>query len=180
MHPQPRVRARTDWKAVILKLAGAAVPILTLGAASSVLMGVVAVRRRSLLLAASAAVYLGITIAFWSVDWGNDLEADSAKGDAFMLAQLLAIPVASVQAAVVIASQRRKARVALNEASADTLAALPGLNAQIAATIVASRQTDGRFRHVGELWSRGLLQGLPDKELVDRLLVISVQDRKLS
>jgi hypothetical protein len=162
---------------VVLKLAGAAVPILTIGSGSPVLMAVLAVRRRSFVLAASAAVYLGVAVAFWSVDWSDDEDADSAKGDIVTVVQLVAIPAASVQAAVVIASGRRKARVALNEAAAEVLATLPGLNAQIAAAIVSSRQTDGRFRHVGELWSRGLLQGPPDKELVDRLVVISVQDR---
>jgi hypothetical protein len=160
------VRApRTDWKLVWLKLAGAAVPILTLGAGSPVMMGVLAFRRRrfwlrSLLLWASVGVYLGIAVPFWVFDWGDEQKADSTQGDVLMACQLALIAVASVQAAIVIGSPRKYAGrpVDLNEASAYVLATLPGLTPQVAANIVTSRQLTGRFRHVDELWSRGLLR----------------------
>jgi hypothetical protein len=182
VHPQLPVRARTDWKAVVLKLAAAAVPILTLGAGSPVLMGVLAYRRRrfglrSLLLWASVGVYLGVAVVFWSVDWGDPQEADSAKGDAAMIVQLLAIPAASVQAAIVVASRRRRV-VDLNEASVAVLSALPGLTPQLAGAIVASRDQAGRFRSVDELWSRGLLPTPQRTDLLEQLTVVAVQDER--
>ncbi|WP_132215205.1 helix-hairpin-helix domain-containing protein [Kribbella steppae] len=68
--------------------------------------------------------------------------------------------------------------VNLNEAPAGVLSALPGLNFRIAAAIVASRVQAGRFRSVEELWSRGLLPVPPGPELLERLVVTAVQDRR--
>lgn len=112
VHPPVPVGARTDWKAVFLKLAGAAVPVLTVGAGSPVLMGVLAYRRRmrplrSFLLWASVGLYLGIAVVFWSIDWRDDQKADSAEGVVAIIFQLLGIVAASVQAAIVIASNQR-------------------------------------------------------------------------
>jgi hypothetical protein len=167
---------------VVLKLAGAAVPILTLGAGSPVLMGVLAYRRRhfalrSLLLWASVGVYLGVAVVFWAVDWGDPQEADSAKGDAAMIVQLPAVPAASIQAAIVVASRRRPV-VDLNTAPVGALWALPGLNFQIAKAIVASRDQVGRFRSVDELWSRGLLPVPASPELLERLKIVAAQDER--
>lgn len=174
---------RTDWKLVWLKLAGAALPILTLGAGSPVLMGVLAFRRRkfavrSLLLWASVGVYLGIAVPFWVFDWGNEQKADSTQGDVLMFCQLALIAAASVQAAIVIGGPRTRPGkpVDLNAASAYVLAGLPGLTPQLAADIVTSRQLTGSFHHVDELWSRGLLPGSPNDELRDRLVVVRPQD----
>jgi hypothetical protein len=168
---------------VFLKLAGAAVPILTLGAGSPVLMGVLAFRRRrfwlrSLLLWASVGAYLGIAVPFWAFDRGDDREASSTQGDVLMVCQLAAVAAASVQAAIVIGSARKYAGkpVELNEASAYVIATLPGLTPQLAADIVTSRQLTGRFHHVDELWTRGLLPGSPSDELRDRLIVVRPQD----
>lgn len=166
---------------MFVKLAGAAVPILTLGAGSPVLMGVLAYRRRRLWLRsfglwASVGVYLGVSVPFWADDW----EANSTYGAVVMICQLAAIAAASVQAAIVIGSQRKHDAepVDLNEASADMLAELPGLTPQLAVGVVTSRQSTGRFHHVDELWTRGLLPGSPSEELRNRLIVVRPQDER--
>jgi hypothetical protein len=94
-----------------------------------------------------------------------------------MIVQLLAVPAASIQAAIVVASRRRPV-VDLNTAPVGALWALPGLNFQIAKAIVASRDQVGRFRSVDELWSRGLLPVPPSPELLERLKIVAAQDER--
>jgi len=203
----------TNWKAVWLKLGGAAVPVVTIGTGSPIMFGILAVRRRSLLLAASAVIYLGTAAWFWVPGWG---EPDHPSSDAAIFTLLASMVVASIQAALVIggpladrgAAERRQAArqlvaerpqtartlgigrpdlprtyddgglVDLNDAPAEILAVLPGLDPQLAAAIVSSRLGRGRFQRVDELWSRGLLHGVASQELLDRLVVITVQDRR--
>ncbi|WP_406047792.1 ComEA family DNA-binding protein [Kribbella sp. NBC_00889] len=166
---------RTNWKTVWLKLAGAAVPLVTIGVGSPIMFGILAVRRRSLLLAVSALVYLGTAVAFWVPGWG---EPDHPSPDAVVLVLLASMGVATIQAALVIGGRKYGGLVDLNEASVEVLSALPELDRQRATAIVSSRTQTGRFRSVDELWSRGLLSGPPSKDLVDRLVVVPVQDRR--
>jgi hypothetical protein len=170
------VRApRTNWKTVWLKLAGAAVPLVTIGVGSPIMFGILAFRRRSLLLAVSALVYLGTAIAFWVPGFG---EPDHPGPAAAVYLLLASMGVASIQAALVIGGRKYGGLVDLNDASAEVLSALPGLDGQLATAIVSSRTQTGRFRSVDELWSRGVLSGPPSKDLRDRLSVVPVQDRR--
>ncbi|WP_427884914.1 ComEA family DNA-binding protein [Kribbella sp. GL6] len=164
---------RTNWKTVWTKLAGAAVPLVTFGVGSVILFGVLAVRRRSLVLAVSALVYLGAAVAFWVPGWGDP---DYPMSAAVVVVLLISMAAASVHAAVVIGDRAYGGSVDLNDAPAEVLAALPGLNQQLGAAIVSSRTEQGRFRTVDELWSRGVLSGPPSKDLRDRLVVAAVQD----
>jgi hypothetical protein len=166
---------RTNWKTVWTKLAGAAVPLVTVGVGSAFLFGTLAVRRRSLLLAVSALVYLGAAAAFWVPGWGDP---DHTSSDAVMVTLLVSMVAASVHAAVVIGGRPYGGLVDLNDAPAEVLSSLPGLNQQLGAAIVSSRTETGRFRSVDELWSRGVLSGPPSKDLRDRLVVVAVQDRR--
>lgn len=166
---------RTNWKTVWTKLAGAAVPLVTFGVGSPIMFGILAVRRRSLLLAASAVVYLGAAVAFWVPGWGDP---DFSTPDAAIFVLLVSMVVASVHAALTIGGRRYGGVVDLNDAPAEVLSALPGLNQQLGAAIVSSRTQAGRFRSVDELWSRGVLSGPPSKDLRDRLVVVAVQDER--
>jgi helix-hairpin-helix protein len=170
------VRApRTNWTTVWLKLAGAAVPLVTIGVGSPIMFGILAVRRRSLLLAVSAVVYLGTAAWFWIPGFS---EPDHPSPDAAVFTLLASMGVASIQAALVIGGRKYGDVVDLNDATAETLSALPGLDQRLAAAIVSSRTETGRFRTVDELWSRGVLSGPPSKDLFDRLTVVPVQDKR--
>ncbi|TCC64766.1 hypothetical protein E0H73_06870 [Kribbella pittospori] len=139
------------------------------------MFGILAVRRRSLVLAVSALVYLGTAVAFWVPGFS---EPDHQSPDAVVFILLASMGVASIQAALVIGGRKYGGPVDLNDAPAEVLSALPGLDQQRATAIVSSRSETGRFRSVDELWSRGLLSGPPSKDLVDRLVVVPVQDRR--
>ncbi|GAB2653507.1 hypothetical protein GCM10009743_32440 [Kribbella swartbergensis] len=103
------------------KLGGAAVPVVTLGAGSPVMFGILAVRRRSFRLAASAGVYLATAVGFWGTDWNDDV--DSTKADVVMTCLVLSVVAASVQAAVVIGAPRVDRRAAGRRLEARRLAA---------------------------------------------------------
>jgi hypothetical protein len=64
----------------------------------------------------------------------------------------------------------------LNDAPADLLDTLPGVTGRQAASIVVSRTQTGRFRSIDELWTRGLLPAHLAPQLVDRLVIIDIQD----
>jgi DNA-binding SARP family transcriptional activator len=83
-------KARTNWKVVVLKLLGAAVPLVTFGLASPILFGVLGIKRRSVVLFGSAIGYA--TAFFLAVAWDT--------GGAFLL--LGGMVAASIQAALVI------------------------------------------------------------------------------
>lgn len=83
---------RTNWKIVVLKLLGAAVPLATFGLASPILFGVLAIKRRSLALFGSAIGYAGAI--YVAMEWLGD-----ASGGFLLLAGMA---VASIQAALVI------------------------------------------------------------------------------
>jgi hypothetical protein len=81
-----------QWKIVVLKLVGAAVPLATLGLASPVLFGFLAIKRRSLALFGSAIGYAGAI--YVAMEWLGDV-----SGGFLLLAGMVA---GSIQAALVI------------------------------------------------------------------------------
>jgi len=83
---------QTNWKIVALKLVGAAVPLVTLGLASPVLFGVLAIRRRSLALFGSAIGYAGAI--YVAMEWLGDVSGG--------LLLVVGMIVGSIQAALTI------------------------------------------------------------------------------
>lgn len=81
-----------QWKIVVLKLVGAAVPLATFGLASPVLFGFLAIKRRSLALFGSAIGYAGAI--YVAMEWLGDV-----SGGFLLLAGMVA---GSIQAALVI------------------------------------------------------------------------------
>jgi hypothetical protein len=86
------IARQTNWKLVALKLVGAAVPLVSLGLASPVLFGVLAIKRRSLALFGSAIGYAGAI--YVAMEWLGDV-----SGGLLLLAGMVA---GSIQAALVI------------------------------------------------------------------------------
>lgn len=91
---------RPTWQTVLMKLLGAIVPFATLGFGSCILIGTLAIRRRSIALGVSAGVYLILLVLFY---WLYPSDEEATGGQVFMgFLFLLTMPVAAIQAAVVI------------------------------------------------------------------------------
>lgn len=91
-------------KLIVLKLLGAAVPVVTIGLAGWLLTGLVAIKRRSIALGLSAAGYLAVTVWFIAYVVAPD-GPEISDGQA--LASLLYLTAAvgcAIQAAIVIGS----------------------------------------------------------------------------
>ncbi|MFI5709681.1 ComEA family DNA-binding protein [Kribbella sp. NPDC051620] len=92
------------WKRVVLKLLGAAVPVVTIGFGGWLVIGVLAIKRRNALLGLSAVGYLAVVLFYVFYV----LESDAATlsgGQAFAtLGYLVASVLCAVQAAMVIGS----------------------------------------------------------------------------
>lgn len=110
---QPRQTAKQSLAAVmIFKLLGAAVPIVTFGMAGWLVTGVLAIRRRSIALALSTAVYLAALVGFWVVVFGQD-DKELTNGQlAIGMTHIFATIACAFQAAVVIGRKQ------FNEATA--------------------------------------------------------------
>ncbi|MEV5965829.1 BTAD domain-containing putative transcriptional regulator [Kribbella sp. NPDC051952] len=106
--PVVPVRRPTDWGQVWRKLGAAAIPVVTFGAGSPVLFGILAARRRSIRLGVSAATYLAAAVTFWATDIGPD--TPWANFVAFF--QVFAMAGASIQAALVVANAPKPAQQA--------------------------------------------------------------------
>jgi hypothetical protein len=101
--PAPQARpSRGSAKLVVLKLLGAATPLVTFGFGGWILMGVVAFRQRSVALGLSAAGYLAAMLSFFFLVIEPDRPEFTDRDFVFTLIHLLAAAACSVQAAVVI------------------------------------------------------------------------------
>ncbi|MGW6276495.1 AfsR/SARP family transcriptional regulator [Kribbella sp. NPDC055071] len=102
--PSPPIRrVTTNWGQFWRKIGAAAVPVVTFGAGSPIMFGILAVRRRSVWLAASAAIYLAASVLFWS----TDIDPDTSWTSFVVFSQLFAIAGASIQAAIVVANPQK-------------------------------------------------------------------------
>ncbi|MEU4196330.1 BTAD domain-containing putative transcriptional regulator [Kribbella sp. NPDC026611] len=102
--PMPRLRpTRRARASVWAQLGGAVVPLVTFGFGSPVLFAVLAIRRRSVWLALSAAVYLCAVVLLFS-GWEN---SEALWSDLVLAGEMIAIVSAAVQAAIVIGTPPR-------------------------------------------------------------------------
>jgi hypothetical protein len=100
-HEAPRA---SGWKLLVLKLLGAAVPVVTVGLGGWLMMGLVAAKRRSAKLGLSALGYFAVT-AFYVVYVLESDRPELSTGQAFAtLGYLMANVLCAAQAAVVIGS----------------------------------------------------------------------------
>ncbi|MEU4393475.1 BTAD domain-containing putative transcriptional regulator [Kribbella sp. NPDC023855] len=106
--PPPVPPAPTRWKLVVLKLLGAATPLVTFGFGGWVLMGVVAIRQRSIALGLSAVGYLAAMLGYFFLVIEPDQPEFTDRDFMISLIQLFAAIACSVQAAVVIGRPPRR------------------------------------------------------------------------
>ncbi|WBQ03950.1 BTAD domain-containing putative transcriptional regulator [Kribbella sp. CA-293567] len=106
----PLVQApeRSGATLVVLKLLGAAVPVVTIGFLGWVVTAGVAIKQRSIALGISAAAYLAVVVWFTVYVMVPDGPEISDGQGLVTLVYLLAGMACSVQAAVVIGSPRRR------------------------------------------------------------------------
>jgi hypothetical protein len=101
--PQPQPPRQSMAKVVALKFLATAVCLGTVGLASWIVLGTVAIRRRSLALGISALVYLALAVLFY---WLYPADQDPTGGELLLaFLYLLSIPTAAIQAAVVVAGK---------------------------------------------------------------------------
>jgi hypothetical protein len=92
------------WKRVVLKLLGAAVPVVTIGFGGWLVIGVLAIKRRNALLGLSAVGYLAVVVLYIFYVLESDAP-ELSTGQAFAtLGYLVANVLCAVQAAMVIGS----------------------------------------------------------------------------
>ncbi|MEV8373511.1 BTAD domain-containing putative transcriptional regulator [Kribbella sp. NPDC056861] len=109
--PQPVEPARPSVaKLVVLKLLGAAVPVVSLGFLGWLVTAGVALKRRSLALGLSAAAYLASIVWFTVYVMVPPEEPELSNGQALVTLLYLCAGIAcSIQAAIVIGSPKRRA-----------------------------------------------------------------------
>ncbi|MDX6281515.1 MAG: hypothetical protein QOH03_2586, partial [Kribbellaceae bacterium] len=98
-------RMPPGWKRLVLKVLGAAVPVVTLGFGGWLLIGVLAIKRRNVLIGLSALGYLGMTGLYLFYVLESD-DPELTNGQAFVsVGFLMANVLCVVQAAMVIGSR---------------------------------------------------------------------------
>ncbi|WP_405056198.1 winged helix-turn-helix domain-containing protein [Kribbella sp. NBC_01505] len=176
----PEMRPPLTRSGLLLKVTAALVPWLSCGAGGGLLLGVLAIRRRSWWLGLAAVGYLvAISVGIWFLDGpeGEDLRPGEWL---VVFAWLLLVALCSLQLAIIVPERAVRPgpllKIDLNSAPLEVLRTLPGVPPEHAALIIAERNHGGPFGSLQDVATRGVFPWPLPRPIADVVLVVPVQD----